>query len=67
MVHKKRSMFPIEFEFKKLSTTSYLNMDLSISQKDRIMQLYQLDEIRREALTIYNWYRNREKHGMTSS
>jgi hypothetical protein len=35
-IYGKRIMFPIEFECKTLRIASNLNMDLSMSQKDKI-------------------------------
>ena len=43
-------MMPVEFEYKTLQTTVSLGMDISEAQRERIMQLNALDEIRRAAL-----------------
>jgi hypothetical protein len=50
LVYGKKAMFPIEFEFSTLRTTSELNMDLSSAQQERLQQLNALDEYRMQAL-----------------
>lgn len=47
MVYGKTTMMSIEFEHKTLRTTLQLNMTLSEAQRDRILQLNSLDELRK--------------------
>jgi len=50
LLYGKIAMMPIEFEHKTLWTALDLGMDLSKAQKERIMQLNALDEMRKATL-----------------
>jgi hypothetical protein len=49
-VYGKQVLLPIEFQVKTFRTTMQLGMDLDEAQKQRLMQLNELDEIRQDAL-----------------
>ena len=44
MVYGKKVLLPIEFQIKTFKTTSYLNLELTEAQKQRVAQLNELDE-----------------------
>lgn len=50
MLYEKTTMMPIKFEHKTLRTTLELDMDIFTPQKERVMQLNALDELRKLAL-----------------
>ncbi|XP_059076688.1 uncharacterized protein LOC131875962 [Cryptomeria japonica] len=50
MVYGQNAVMPIEFENKTLCTATKLGNELSEAQKERILQLNQLDELRKFAL-----------------
>jgi hypothetical protein len=49
-VYGKRVLLPIEFQVKTFRTTMQLGMDLDEVHKQRVMQLNELDEIKKDAL-----------------
>jgi hypothetical protein len=71
LVYGKKSMLPIEFEYRTLRTTSELNMDIPSTQKERLNQLNSLDEYRMQALFNTEvvqqqrkyWHDKKIKHG----
>ena len=49
MVYGKKVLFPIEFHIKTYKTIANLGMNLEESQKETLLQLNQLDEMRQDA------------------
>ena len=50
LVYGKKALLSIEFEFNTLRMAAELNIDISNSQKERLLQLNELDEFRMQAL-----------------
>ena len=50
LVYGKQILLPIEFQIKTFRMVAQLGMDLSEAQKQRLLQLNELDEIRQEAI-----------------
>lgn len=50
LLYGKTTMLPIEFQHKTLRTTLQLNIDISEAQKECLLQLSALDEIRKASL-----------------
>ena len=50
LVYRKKALLSIEFEFNTLRMVAQLDLDLSHAQKDRLLQLYGLDEYRLQSL-----------------
>ena len=50
LVFGRRVMMPTEFEHKTLRKSSQLDLNITKSKKERVHQLNQLDELRKEAL-----------------
>ncbi|XP_057865393.1 uncharacterized protein LOC131073047 [Cryptomeria japonica] len=58
MVYGTKAMMPVDFEYKTLRTAISLDMTLSIAQKERIMQLNALDELRKFSLQHTEYVQN---------
>jgi hypothetical protein len=54
LVYGKRVLFPIETEIQTLRTTVQLGMDLTEAQKQRLLQINELDELRQGFLAPHN-------------
>jgi len=50
LVYGKKALFSIEFEFSTQRMEAQLDLDLSLSQKERLLQVNGLDEYRLQAL-----------------
>ena len=50
LVYGKQTLLPIEFQIKTFRMVAQLGMDLLEAQKQRLLQLNELDEIRQEAI-----------------
>ena len=50
IVYGKQVILPIEFQFKNFRIVVQLGMDLEEAQKQRVLQIIELDEIIQEAL-----------------
>ena len=50
MVYGKEVMLPIEFQIHTYNLAADLDIDLNEAQKEKIMQLNQLDEMRQQEL-----------------
>ena len=50
LVYGKQVLLPIEFQIKTFRTTVHLGLDLSEAQQQRLLQLNELDEFRRDSI-----------------
>ena len=53
LVYEEQVILPIEFQVKTFHMAVQLGMDLEEAQKQRILQINELDEIRQDALQLY--------------
>ena len=65
LLYGKVEMLPIEFEHKKLRTTLELDIELPIAQRECLLHLNSLDEIRKLLWSTLKFYKNKENNGMT--
>ena len=61
LVYGKKVLLPIEFQVITFRMTTQLGMDLDEAQKQRILQINELDDIRQDALQITMLIQNQRK------
>ena len=61
LVHGKQVLLPIEFQVKTFRMAAQLGMDLDEAQKQRVLQINELDEIRQDALQRTMLIQNQRK------
>ena len=63
-MYGKQVLLPIEFQLKTFRMAAQLGMNLSKAQKQRVLQLNELDETRENALQYTNLVQEQRKNGM---
>jgi len=61
LVYGKQVIFPIEFQIKIFRIAAQLGMDLEEAQKQRVLQLNELDEIRQDVIQWIILVQNQHK------
>jgi hypothetical protein len=67
LVYGKQVLLPIEFQVKTFRIAMQLGMDLDEAQKQRILQLNELDEINKILCRGLHSFKNKGLNGMTST